>query len=102
METAACKLIHISFDLAGTGVWNFHSTESSDVLEITTSNAKILLPDFLNGRQVSVKSPDGTVLEEWVEAPPSTVQLPMIQSVSWLQMIPSLNWWQPTGGSEIA
>lgn len=66
----------------GTGVWNFQSTETLDVLEITTSNAKILLPDFMNGQRVSVKSPDGTVLEEWEEAPPSTVQLPMIQSVT--------------------
>ena len=69
-------------------MWNFHSTETLDVLEITTSNAKILLPDFMNGQRVSVKSPDGTVLEEWEEAPPSTVQLPMIQSVSWLQIDP--------------
>lgn len=76
----------------GTGLWNFHSTESCDVLEITTSKAKILLPDFMNGRLVSVKSPDGTVLEEWEEAPPSTVQLPMIQSVTTaiLQGDPSL------------
>jgi len=66
----------------GTAIWNFHSSESCDILEITTAEAKIVLPEFMNGRLVSVKASDGSVLEEWEEAPPSTVQLPMIQSVT--------------------
>ena len=74
-----------SFLHVGTAIWNFHSSESCDILEITTAEAKIVLPEFMNGRLVSVKSSDGSVLEEWEEAPPSTVQLPMIQSATWSQ-----------------
>lgn len=69
----------------GTAIWNFHSSESCDILEITTAEAKIVLPEFMNGRLVSVKDSNGSVLEEWEEAPPSTVQLPMIQSATWNQ-----------------
>lgn len=69
----------------GTAIWNFHSSESCDILEITTAEAKIVLPEFMNGRLVSVKDSNGSVLEEWEEAPPSTVQLPMIQSAAWNQ-----------------
>ena len=66
----------------GTGLWNFNSAESCDVLEITTSKAKIFVPDFMNGRVVSVRGPDGSKLEEWEEIPPNTVQLPMIQTIT--------------------
>ena len=87
-ESSPEDVVGISFGFGsplqgiGTGLWNFKSTESCDLLEITTSKAKIILPECMNGTAVLVKGPDGSILEEWEELPPTTVQLPMIQTVS--------------------
>ena len=63
----------------GTASWNFNGCSSLDVLEITTTKAKVLLPDLLNGSKVTITTEKDT--ETWEEAPPATVQLPLIQSI---------------------
>ena len=64
---------------AGTASWNFNGCSALDVLEITTTQAKVLVPDFMNGSQVTIEK--DAARETWEEAPPSTVQLPLIQSI---------------------